>query len=120
MLDDLEAGWHVFEHLALVLADPTETVLPQSGQMQAGSWLTVSRGRWSGSFARPARLRGARRVRVLRVVQYGGIGRTGARVFLGGFLLEFTDQKLKLLDVAIELFRGTAEPRAPQHGELHF
>ncbi len=41
------------------------------------------------------------------------------RVALGGFLLEFADQQFELLDVAVELLRRPAEPRTPQHGELH-
>jgi hypothetical protein len=37
----------------------------------------------------------------------------------GGFFLEFADQQFELFDVAIELFRGPAEPCAPGHGKLH-
>jgi len=40
-------------------------------------------------------------------------------VALGLLLLEFADQQFELLDVAVELFRRPAEPRATQHGELH-
>ena len=46
-------------------------------------------------------------------------GRAGASVFSGSILFERADQQFELLDVAIELLRRAAEPRAPQHGQLH-
>jgi hypothetical protein len=46
-------------------------------------------------------------------------GRAGVDVFGGGILFERADQQFKLLDVAIELLRGSAEPRAPKHSQLH-
>ena len=48
-----------------------------------------------------------------------GFGRAGAGVFGGSILFERADQQFELLDIAIELLRGTAEPRTPQHGQLH-
>src|SRR3954469_12751498 len=47
----------------------------------------------------------------------GGI--VGAGILGGGIFLEFADQQFELLDLTIELLRGSAEPRTPQRGELH-
>ena len=98
------------------------TLPPQPGQVQAGSWVTISRGRWSGSLVQTGLLARAPPVGMLRSILFsgtGGIGGGSARIFLSGLLLEFTDQQLKLFNVAVELLGGTAEPCAAQHGELH-
>ena len=94
------------------------TVPPQPGQVQAGSWVTVSRGRCAGSGLRT----GCLRWRGLA----GGLGSAGVPVgrlvrgVLGGSSsFEFADQQFELLDLAVELLRGAAEPRASQHGQLH-
>ena len=92
-------------------------VPPQPAQIQAGSWVTVSRGRWAGSGVRTGCLRGS----VLERLAVGlrvRFGRAGASVFSGSILFERADQQFELLDVAIELLRGAVEPRAPQHGQL--
>ena len=47
----------------------------------------------------------------------GGI--VGAGILGGDIFFEFADQQFELLDVAIELLRGSAEPCTPQRGELH-
>src|SRR3954468_3137909 len=46
-------------------------------------------------------------------------GSVGAGILGGGIFLEFADQQFELLDLAIELLRGSAEPRTPQRGKLH-
>ena len=123
MLDHLEAGWGVFEHLALVLADAAEHGAAAAGT-GAGRFVGDGLARQvlgqlgpAGSLApscRPARLR-----LVLRIVQPGGIGDASARLLLGGLLLEFADQQFQLLDLAVELLGGAAEPRPAQRGQLH-
>jgi hypothetical protein len=57
--------------------------------------------------------------RRLGVGRHVGFGCAGAGVFGGSILFERADQQFKLLNIAIELLRGTAEPRTPQHGQLH-
>jgi hypothetical protein len=44
--------------------------------------------------------------------------RFGADLILCHALFELADQELELLDVAVELLRGTAEARPPQHRKL--
>ena len=46
------------------------------------------------------------------------LGLLGARVALRHAFLEFAEQHLELLDLAVELLRGAAEPRSSQHREL--
>ena len=117
MADHLEAGGDVFEHLALVLADPAEgrtaaaraaagrfvgdgltwQVIRQWLADRLAAWAWLGRGTGGG---------------------LGG-GIIGAGILDGDIFFEFADQQFELLDIAIELLRGAAEPRTPQRGELH-
>ena len=53
----------------------------------------------------------------------GGTGGLGLGFAPGGAFgrafLEFADEQLQLLDPAVELLRGPAEPRALERGQLH-
>jgi hypothetical protein len=101
MLDDLEAGGHILEHLALVLPHPAEhraaAARADAGRLVGdGFTRQVRRQRFAHRLLALARLR---RVRL------GGVSRAGAGVALGLLLLEFADQQFELLDVAVELLR---------------
>ena len=87
-------------------------VPPQPGQAQGAGWLTVSRGRCSGSRCRPPARAG-----------FGdglpaGVAAERLGLGLGLALLELADQQLELLDGLVELLRRAAEPRPAQHGQL--
>jgi hypothetical protein len=119
VLDDPEAGRHVFEHLALVLVDPAEGRAAAAragarGLVGYGLSRQMLRQRPTDRLAAFAWFGRARGIAVC-----GRIGRGGAGVFRGSVLFERADQQFELLDLAIELLRGTAEPGAPQHGKLH-
>ena len=115
MLDDLESGRDILEHLALVLAHPAEhraaAARADAGRL-VGDGLTRQMGRQRLAHRLLALAR-------LRRVRRGGVSRAGAGVALGLLLLEFADQQFQLLDVAVELLRRPAKPCATQHGELH-
>jgi len=115
MLDDLEAGRDILEHLALVLAHPAEhraaAARADAGRL-VGDGLTRQMGRQRLAHRLLALAR-------LRRVRLGGVSRAGAGVALGLLFLEFADQQFELLDVAVKLLRRPAEPRATQHGQLH-
>jgi len=115
VLDDLEAGRDILEHLALVLPHPAEhraaAARADAGRL-VGDRLT----------RQVRRQRLAQRLLALAClgrVRLGGVSCAGAGITFGLFLLEFADQQFELLDVAVELLRRPAEPRATQHGELH-
>ena len=117
--DHLEAGGDVFEHLALVLADAAEH---RAAAARAGAGGFVGDG-----LARQVVRQRLRTGLALTGVAWRGswsqhrcrAGSAAAGVVLGGLFLEFADQQLELLDVAVELFRGAAEPCTAQHGQLH-
>ena len=88
-------------------------VPPQPGQVQGAGWLTVSRGRCSGSRCRPPARAG-----------FGDGSPAGVRpgrardLGQGLALLELADQQLELLDGLVELLRRAAEPGPAQHRQL--
>jgi hypothetical protein len=90
------------------------TVPPQPGQVQATSWVMVSRGRCGGSGLRTGCMR-SRRLTGWAGVLSGAVARLGST----GIPFEFADQQLKLLDRVVELLGGAAETRAAQHRQLH-
>src|SRR6185503_4564237 len=98
MTDHLEAGRDVFEHLALVLADPAEG---RAAAARAATGWFVGDGLarqvlrqwladWLLACAWPGRGTG---------IGLGGIIGTG--ILGGGIFLEFADQQFELLDLAI-------------------
>ena len=110
MLDDLEAGRHVYEHLALVLADPAEGC---AAAARAGACRLMGY-----SLARKM----LRELPTHRLAAFAWIGRpcgicgrigcVGAGVFCGGVLFERADQQFELLDRAIELLQERPKPSA--------
>jgi hypothetical protein len=103
VLDHLETGRHIFEHLPLVLSDPAECCATAS---RAGAGWFVGDGL--------ARQMGWqwRADRVLALVGFGirlviGLGvrfdRADASVFGGSILFERADQQFELFNVPIEL-----------------
>ncbi len=105
----------MLQHVALVLADPAEYGAAAAG---TGAGRLVGEG-----LARQLRRqRLAHRMAALThagLARLGTAGRLGLGGALGRLLLQFADQQLELLDVAVELFRRPAKSRAPQHGQLH-
>ena len=123
VLDHLEAGGSVFEHLALILADAAEHGAAAAGT-GAGGFVGDGLARQMLGQLGPAgplapSCQRARLRLVLRIVHPGRISNARARRFLGLLLLEVADQQLQLLDLAVELLRGAAEPRPAQRGQLH-
>jgi hypothetical protein len=104
MPDNLEAGWHVFQHLTLVLPDAAEQAATAS---RAGAGRLVCDGlAWQ-----MRRQRGSGRVAALpRLYRRVGaglgvlIGR-GTRLRLGSVFLEVADQQFELFNLAVELLR---------------
>ena len=94
-------------------------VPPQPGQVQAGSWVTVSRGRWAGSGVRTGCLRWCVLAGVL-----GSVFVSGSAVLVRASSAAASSSSSPISSsscsiVAIELLGGAAEPRAAQHGQLH-
>jgi hypothetical protein len=113
MSDHLEAGRDVFEHLALVRADPAEGGAAAAG---AGAGRLVDDGlaRQMRRQRRAHRLAARTRMdRLGGVAAGGGVGRPGARLVCRDVFFEFTDQQFELLDLMVKLFGGTAEPGSP-------
>ena len=123
VLDHLEAGGDIFEQLALVLADAAEDGAAATGTGTGGFVDDGLAREVLGQFGAAGTLArsrpSARELLAIRIRRSGGIGIPSARLFLGRLLLEFADQQLQLLDVAVELLGGAAEPRPAQHGQLH-
>jgi len=118
VLDHLECGRNVFQHLGHVLAD--------LAQHRAAAAAAGSLRRVRHLLARQMR---GQRLATCRLViprrgapRAGGLllGLLGACVTLRHAFLEFAEQQLELLDLAVELLRGAAEPRPSQHRELRF
>ena len=114
MADHLEAGGHVFQHLALVLADAAEH---RAAAARAGAGYLVGDGLarqvWRQRLA--DRLYAFPSLDRLAGVLSGAVARLGST----GIPFEFADQQLKLLDRVVELLGGAAETRAAQHRQLH-
>ena len=118
MADHLEAGGHVFQHLALVLADAAEH---RAAAARAGAGCFVgddlARQVWRQRFT--DRLLAFPPLDGLLGVPPGvGIADGSARLGTG-IRFEFADQQLKLLDRVVKLLGGAAEARAAQHRQLH-
>ena len=106
--DHLEAGGHVFQHLALVLADAAEH---RAAAARAGAGCLMGDG-----LARQVwRQRLADRMLAFPPLDgLPGVSIAGsvARLDGTGVRFEFADQQLKLLDRVVELLGGAAEARA--------
>ena len=116
MHDALEVGSNVFEHLALVGADPAE-LLSAAGRAHARRFVDDGLHRQMVGQGRAER----RLARLRR--RCGGLARlrlhdSGARERLGGALFEIVDHEFELLDLRLEFFGGTAEAGATKNGEL--
>ena len=116
-LDHLERGWDIFEQLGHVLAE-----LAQHRAAAAGAG---RRRLMHDALARQVRRQGFAAAR-LAVGRLGAcrasralcLGLLGAGLALRHAFLELAEQELELLDLAVELLRGTAEARSAQHREL--
>ena len=96
MLDHLETGWGTYSSTSRSSCPIRLNVVPpQPAQMQAGSWVTVSRGRWAGNGARTGCLRWCPGRR-LGVGRHVGFGCAGAGVFGGSILFERADQQVQV------------------------
>jgi hypothetical protein len=105
---------HVFQHLALILADPAEH-RPAAARAGTGRGMHHVLARQmigqrlacAGRPPAPCRRQG-------RID-----GRLGPRLGLGLAFLDLADLQLELFDAAVELLGGPAEPRPAQHRQLH-
>ena len=118
--DALEVGGNVFEHLALVRADPAEFV-PAAGRAYARRFVDdrfrrqmvgqgSARSKACASSSTRRRSRSPRPRPAPRCLR--------ARACLGDPRFDIVDQQLELLDLRIELLRLAAEAGATKNGEL--
>jgi hypothetical protein len=115
MLNDLEAGWDVFQNITLVPPDAAER----------GAAAARANADWIVDDDFTEKMLGRRIAH--RMSALGGTGpavqcrngRFGLGFTFARILLEVADQKFKLLDVMIKLLRRLSEPRSSKLGELH-
>ena len=111
MADDLEAGRHVFEHLADVLAQHAEH---RAAAARAGAGCGMAQRLARQVLGQPLPAAGPGGLRRWLAGRPDRDGSSPGRVSF----LELADQQLELLDGPVELLRGAAEPRPAQHGQL--
>ncbi len=114
--DRLEVGGDVFEHFGHVLADLAQHRAAATGT--GGRRLVHHLLAWQVLGQRLAAERLARRPRAACGLAI--LRRRRACGALRHPFLEVAEEKFQLLDLPLELLRGTAEARAPEHRQLGF